>query len=110
MTDQIPVVGTLLDDQITFSFAELCRCCGLQSSELIAIVEEGLLHPQGGGLPEHWHFPAPALRRLRTILRLHRELEIDLPGAALALTLLEELQELRARIRALEYQYQLIKE
>jgi len=65
-------------------------------------VEEGLLQPSGDA-PENWHFPAPALHRLRTALWLQQELEINLPGAALSLSLLDELQDLRARVRALEY-------
>ena len=104
MTDQTRVlVGTLLDEETTFSFAELCRSCGLEARELISMVEEGHLQPSGDA-PENWHFPAPALRRVRTALWLQHELEINLPGAALALSLLDELQDLRSRVHALEYQ------
>jgi chaperone modulatory protein CbpM len=104
MTDKTTViVGTLLDEETSFSFAELCRSCGLEARELISMVEEGLLQPRGDA-PENWHFPAPALRRLRTALWLQHELEINLPGTALALTLLDEVQDLRGRVQALEYQ------
>ncbi|HLQ24265.1 MAG TPA: chaperone modulator CbpM [Acidiferrobacterales bacterium] len=103
MTDKTTVIiGTVLDEETSLSFTELCRSCGLQASELVSMVEEGLLQPSGDA-PENWHFPAPALRRLRTALWLQHELEINLPGAALTLSLLDELQVLRARVRALEY-------
>jgi len=69
--------------------------------ELVLFVQEGLVEPLGGS-PESWRFPGPALKRLRTAVRLQRELDIDLPGAILAVDLLEELHHLRTRVRALE--------
>jgi chaperone modulatory protein CbpM len=39
------------------------------------------------------------LRRARTALRLQRDLEINLPGVALALELMEELERLRRELR-----------
>ncbi|RMD70459.1 MAG: hypothetical protein D6819_04270 [Gammaproteobacteria bacterium] len=66
------------------------------------MVEEGLLEAPPGSAPEAWQFTGEHLRRLLTALRLQRELEINLESAALVLDLLEELQTLRARLRALE--------
>jgi chaperone modulatory protein CbpM len=42
-----------------------------------------------------WRFSGAALRRARIALRLERDLGVNLPGVALALDLLEELQRLR---------------
>ena len=46
-----------------------------------------------------WRFTGDALRRARLALRLERELEINLAGVALALELMEEIEQLRRRVR-----------
>jgi len=49
---------------------------------------------------EQWRFAGTALRRARTALRLQRDLEINLPGVALALELMEELEALRRELQS----------
>lgn len=95
--------GLLLDEQHLLTLAELCRASDLHAEALIMMVEEGLLEPLGRG-PREWRFPASTLRRVHTVLRLQRDLDLDLRGAALAVDLLDEVRELRARVRALEAQ------
>lgn len=90
--------GVILDETVTFSFEEMCHTCGIEAEELIAMVEEGLLEPHGA-TPQVWRFPAASLSRALTACRLQRDLHINLAGAALVLELLEELRELRARLR-----------
>ena len=50
----------------------------------------------------HWHFPGYCLRRVRIVQRLESDLGLNLAGAALALELLEEVEDLRHWIAALE--------
>jgi chaperone modulatory protein CbpM len=38
------------------------------------------------------------VRRVRTVVRLQRDLGVNLPGAALALELLERIEELQRRL------------
>jgi len=42
-----------------------------------------------------WRFTYTEIRRVQTAVRLQRDLRINLPGCALALDLLDELEELR---------------
>jgi chaperone modulatory protein CbpM len=97
------IIGTLLDDDATLTLADLCRSFGMDTEELVAMVHEGLLEPRGEE-PSTWTFPAPSVRRLRTALWLQHELDVNLPGTALALDLMEEVRRLRARLRVLEHQ------
>ncbi len=90
----------LLDEQMELSLAELCRACSVHAETVLAMVEEGLLEPRGAA-PAEWRFPGPAVRRVQVALRLQRDLGLNLPGAALALDLLEELEILRRRLQAL---------
>ena len=51
------------------------------------------------GCAGEWRFEGPSLRRARLALALTRELEINPPGVALALDLLDEIAALRASLR-----------
>jgi chaperone modulatory protein CbpM len=42
--------------------------------------------------------------RVRRAVRLQRDLELNLPGTALALELIDEIEQLRCRVRRLEQQ------
>jgi len=95
----VPVVE-LIDEQTTFTLAELCRCCAVEAELIEALVEHGILEPVGRQ-GRHWCFPASSLRRTRITLHLQRDLGVNLAGAALALDLLERIDELDARLRSL---------
>jgi chaperone modulatory protein CbpM len=100
--EHIPTLsGTILDETAELSLGELCRACAIHAEAIINMVEEGVLEPQGSE-PHSWRFSATAIRRVEIALRLQRDLQINLAGAALALDLLEERQRLRARARSLE--------
>ena len=72
----------------------------MESERIVEMVDEGVVTPEG--LEMHaWRFTSVHMRRVRRALRLQRELELDLAGAALALELLEQIEALRARLHAL---------
>jgi chaperone modulatory protein CbpM len=95
------VTGSVVRDERGIPLAQLCHACGLSVEAVIAMVEEGILEPVGER-PGRWRFPADSIRRARTTLRLQRDLDLNLAGAALALDLLDHLEELRARVRSME--------
>ena len=95
------LAGELLEEETEVSLAQLCQACGLSEEEIVKLVDEGIIDPVGHK-PATWRFHAVSLRRVRITRNLQQELGINTPGAALALTLLEELEELRARLRRLE--------
>ena len=47
-----------------------------------------------------WHFTGDALRRARLAVRLERDLELNLAGVALAVELIEEIEQLRRQLRS----------
>ena len=95
--DQQPV--ELIDEHTTFTLAELCRSCAVQAELIEAMVDQGILEP-AGRRGRHLCFPASSLRRTRVTLHLQRDLQVNLAGAALALDLLERIEELEAHLRA----------
>lgn len=89
--------GLILDEDVSLSLEDVCRACAVETTFIVALVEEGVLEPsmQGKELRQ-WRFSGTSLGRARIALRLHRDLEINLAGVALTLDLLEEIQSLRA--------------
>ena len=83
------------------TLAQLCRACELSEAQIIELVEQGVIDPLGPE-PAEWRFVSVSLRRVRITRNLQRDLGVNAPGAALALELLEEIEELRARLRRLE--------
>ena len=90
----------VIDEQTIFTQAELCRACAIEAEVIEALVEHGILEPAGRRGP-HWCFGANSLRRTRITLHLQRDLGVNLAGAALALDLLERIDELDGRLRAM---------
>ena len=98
--DQSAPPVELIDEQTTLTLAELCRCFAVEAEFIEDLVEQGILEP-AGRRGRHWCFPASSLRRTRITLHLRRDLGVNLAGAALVLDLLERIEELDARLRAM---------
>jgi chaperone modulatory protein CbpM len=90
--------GEIVGEDVEFTLVELCRVSGASEDELTLWVSEGAFEPKGAG-PQEWRFSGASLRRVRTAQRLARDLQINAPGIALALDLLDEIDALRARHR-----------
>lgn len=90
--------GTLLDDQAHYSLQDLCSTCSVRTDWVVELVEQGILEPAGEDRSQ-WLFSGSSVSRVVVARRLQRDLEINLPGVALAIQLLEELDLVRARLR-----------
>jgi len=88
----------IIDEHFEFTLDELCQCCAVQDETIIAMVEEGMLSPVGSS-PAEWRFTGTAQRHVEITLHLQRDLRVNLPGAALALELMEEIEMLRRQLR-----------
>lgn len=95
------LTGELLDEGSCLSLAELARACQVPAEIIVDLVEIGVLEPRAR-VGHHWQFHYTCIHRLQRALRLERDLGVNRAGAALAMDLLDELSELRARVRRLE--------
>jgi chaperone modulatory protein CbpM len=93
----VSVQGTIVEEEIHLSLVELCRASGATEQQLMDLIAEGALEPQGQRL-EEWRFSGTSLRRARTAAHLAHDLDINPPGIALALDLLEQLNALHAQL------------
>jgi len=89
-----PIDVDLLDETLELTLADICRICGVQEQLVVEIVEEGIVEPLGGGPPQ-WRFTGVAVTRIRRVIKLQHDFDVNLPGAALALDLLEEIERLK---------------
>jgi chaperone modulatory protein CbpM len=90
--------GVILEETAILTVKDLSRMCAVDERHIVEFVEEGVLHV--ADIRTEWHFTGAALRRARRALRLERDLEINLAGVALALDLMEELEQLRRELQA----------
>jgi chaperone modulatory protein CbpM len=88
------LMGQLLDDSLELGLDEFCSICHASEDFVLQLVAEGVIEPQG---PERarWIFTGRSVQRTQVALRLHEDLDVNLPGVALALDLLEEIARLR---------------
>ena len=99
MTSDKILRGQLVEEETGITLEELCRSCTVKTEEIIIMVEEGILDPQGERL-EHaqateWQFHISSVKRVKTVVHLQRDLGVNLSGAALALELLDRIAELK---------------
>lgn len=101
--------GTLLDEQNLLTIAEISRVCAVQTEYIVELVDEGLIAPEklpetsiGDDEPHAWRFTGTHMRHARIAAHLQSDLGVNLPGVALALQLLDEVETLRARLEAME--------
>jgi chaperone modulatory protein CbpM len=93
--------GDVLEEDVELSLAQICRACRLSAEQIVELVDQGVIEPSGREQVS-WRFQGISLRRVHFTQRMQRDLGVNTPGAALALDLLDELEQLRSRLRRFE--------
>lgn len=93
--------GELLSEEAHLGLTDICERCGLPEAMIRAYVEEGVLASQGDDVAR-WRFSEVEVVRVQKARRLQRDLRLNPAGAALALELMEQIEDLRARLARLE--------
>ena len=88
----------VVEEEVEMSLGELCQACDAESELVRQLVAHGVLEPRGD-TPQGWVFVGASLRRTRQAVRLMHDLEVNLPGAALALDLMEQIQRLQQQLQ-----------
>jgi len=89
--------GQIIEDETRVTLRQLCDVCAVRAEYIIELVDEGFIEPSGVE-KSHWCFSGVSIRRVQRAKRLQRDLGVNLAGAALALELLDEIEQLRARL------------
>ena len=95
------MTGEILSDENKLALRDICQRCGLPETTVRAYVEEGVIEVQGDDVAR-WRFSEVTVVRALKAHRLQRDLRLNAAGAALALDLMEQIDELKSRLRRLE--------
>lgn len=83
------------------SLDEICELYGIPPELIDDFIAHDIIRPTTNSRRQ-WIFDETQLRRIKMALRLQHDLEINVAGVALALDLLEKLEQLRIRAELLE--------
>lgn len=89
----------------TFTLWEVCEREGCHAEFVIKLVNYGVIAPvEESPHVRQWRFDLQTLARLHRAQRLQRDLKMNVPGLALSLELLDEVQEMRRKVDRLSLQ------
>ena len=91
------IEASVVENEVHMSIVELSHASRTPPELIMSWVSEGVLSPAGSS-PEDWRFSGDSLKRAKTAAHLTHDLELNVPGVALALDLLDEIAQLRARL------------
>ncbi len=87
-------VGEAASTDVRLTAVELAVAAGISTTRLGRLVDIGVIEPDAAG-----GFSIVDLARLKRVLRLHRDLGVNLIGAAIISDLVDRLDELEAKLR-----------
>ena len=88
--------GSIFEETTEITIVELCDVCSVDRTTIDEMIDEGILEPARSHRDQ---IPSQSVQRTRTVIHLQRDLGVNLAGAALALQLLERIEELRRQLR-----------
>lgn len=91
----------ILESSATCTLDELCITCDVEAEWVASLVDYGAIDPAGTD-QAHWQFAGITVVRVQRAKRLERDLGLNMPGVALALDLLDQIDALRARLNVHE--------
>ena len=92
------IEGSVVENEVHMTIVELSHASRTPEEMIMSWVSEGVLSPSGS-TPQDWRFSGDSLRRAKTAAHLTHDLELNVPGVALALELLDEIAQLRTRMQ-----------
>ncbi|WP_339782654.1 chaperone modulator CbpM [uncultured Marinobacter sp.] len=109
--NSILTVEVMNSDGSTFTLHEVCERGECHAEFVIKLVNYGIIAPvEPATEARQWLFDVAALARLHKARRLQRDLKMNLPGLAMSLELLDEVQEMRREVDRLNRQLQQLTE
>ena len=91
------IEASVVENEVHMNINELSHASRTPQELIMSWVSEGVLSPVGSS-PQDWRFSGDSLRRAKTAAHLTHDLDLNVPGVALALELLDEIARLRARL------------
>lgn len=89
--------GHPVEETEVYSLIRICEKCNITPYEIVEFVEEGIVSPDGERWSK-WRFSFHHIERIHKIIRLKRDLELNFAGTALAIELLDRIEELESKL------------
>lgn len=86
------------DDEIELTLEEICHTIHVDKDTIYELIEYEVITPSGN-TPENYIFDATCLSRAKKAISFHRDLEVNYPGIALALQLIERIEALENQLK-----------
>jgi chaperone modulatory protein CbpM len=103
--NSILTVEVMDSDGSTFTLHEVCERGECHAEFVIKLVSYGIISPvDPASEARQWLFDVASLARLHKAQRLQRDLKMNLPGLAMSLELLDEVQDMRREVDRLSRQ------
>ena len=84
----------VVEQRVDLSLDELCRFAGIEQTVVVELVSHGLVEPLAA---DPWRFRGDSLSVIRRAHRLMHDLGVNAAGAAVAIELLERIEQLERR-------------
>ncbi len=94
------LTGVLIEETTTFTFIEVCEKYHIPQQLLEEMIVQGLFTCQTTD-QEELSLNQKELNRIESAFRLHRDLGVNLPGVAVVLDLLDEMEQMRNELEVL---------
>lgn len=106
MTEKDRILNVeLVEPTTAFTLREVCERGDCHAEFVIKLVNYGVISPvEESPEAKQWRFDLQTLARLHKAQRLQRDLKLNLPGLAMSLELLDEVQEMRREVDRLSRQ------
>ncbi len=98
MHDEEILIGSLVEDS-WMTIEQVAAACTVEPAWLMRHIDEGFL-PHAECVAGVWRFSSVSLQRVRRMRQLERDFEAGPELAALVADMLDEMDELRARLKA----------
>ena len=95
------VKGIIIETQTPLTLNELAHAMNIRVEIVVEMVENHLVMPSGK-TPEDWAFDDVCFKRVKRAVSFHQDLEINLPGIAMALDLIDKIEHLETQIETLK--------
>lgn len=88
----------IIDEAPLLTLDEFSRAIHIEKEIVFEMVDYQFIRPKGNS-SEEWRFDSDALRLGRIAASFYRDLEINMPGVALALELLDRIETLEHQLK-----------
>ena len=91
------VRAELVDTTPLCTVDDLCLACNVDASWIAELVEHSVIEPVGQDKSD-WRFTSLTIVRVAKAKRLQRDFSLNAPSVAIVLSLLDEIDDLRAQL------------